>query len=76
MSQSLLNKKLFHKLVNFFMPENCRDNLERAFIENRIAANDFLHSITHNESKVIAAMKDDRRTRNLQVQHERRYERT
>lgn len=61
MSQSVLNNKWFHKLTNYFYPNNCRAKLEAAFVRNRNASADFFKLINNHESDVVHALKSDRR---------------
>lgn len=72
MQQYQLNRTLFHIVIDFFIPDNCRMKLEKAFNENHAASSRLLRTIHQNEHQIVAAFKDDRRS------HfgEHRYDRT
>lgn len=61
MSQSPLNKKWFHKVIDYFFPNNCRALLEAAIIRNKAASAELFKLIANHEHDVINGLKSDRR---------------
>jgi hypothetical protein len=61
--QSHLNRRWFHKVVDYFSPNNCRAKLERAICENKEASASLFCLIRNHENDVIAALKNDRRAK-------------
>lgn len=59
--QRFLNRTWFHRMMDKVMPGNCRHNLEQAFLQNKAATAGLLSFITHNEKKIVAGLKQDRR---------------
>lgn len=70
MSQSQLSKRWFHKFIDRLMPGNCRKSLEHAFEQNSAACADLIKFISTNEHEVIAALKNDRRTKIRSIGHD------
>ncbi len=60
MSQ-FLNRTWLHKILDKFMPDNCRKKLEKAFVANSAACSDLMCILNEHEDRVIAALKEDRR---------------
>lgn len=63
MSPFLNRRTLFHRFIDSLMPENCRENLEKAFVQNHNACVDFVCYLRSHEHKVVAALKHDRRAK-------------
>lgn len=62
MSQ-FLSRTLIHKIVDKIMPNNCRLNLAKALEQNKTASTGLVYYLNQNEKEVIAALKNDRRTK-------------
>lgn len=56
-----LSKRFFHKIIDKFMPDNCRTLLDRALVQNHTACVELVCFLRNNEDKVVAALKQDRR---------------
>lgn len=61
MSQFQLNKRWFHKIIDYFVPNNCRTRLEMAVCENKAASACLFQLIDRHEHDVVHALKNERR---------------
>lgn len=58
-----LSKRFFHKIIDKFMPDNCRTLLDRALFQNHKACVELVCLLRSNEENVVAALKQDRRSK-------------
>ena len=63
MPHYLPSRTLFHKIIDFIMPNNCRAKLHVALQQNHIACVELVYFLRVNEQNVVAALKSDRRTK-------------
>ena len=61
MSQFQLNKRWFHKVTDYFIPDNCRSRLEVALCNYKNANNGVHNLLNNHEHELIRALKSERR---------------
>ncbi len=58
-----LNRRFIHKIIDKFMPNNCRNLLDKELFVNHTACLDLVSYLRVNERDVVALLKNDRRSK-------------